>query len=363
MSSELKIISNLDFTLQKIVGRPGYSAARNGESKTAMFMGIQGMTLTKDNDVLVTDAFMNCLRLIDNELTHVQTLRFTFDYPRGITTTRDGVVFVTSNDEFRRISPDLEKLHRLPNVRSQQKRSYNEGLVVTPNGNILFSDTAAHKIYEIENDDPHKITYHTQPLELLDEDKAKKEEEKKASLSQDDEEYDYYDDFEDYFEGLPFFKPRGLAALPDGRVLVADSERNIIRCISSDLKTVRTVAGNGEKGHKDGKSANAMFNFPRNLVVLPDGQVLVAEENGVRVLSKNLEDVSTLSVTGMPSPRAKLETDKPFFPTAMLVMHDGRVLVADQSCIYVLQPKYLLHNLPFFGSDQIELYPFHRLRF
>ena len=45
--------------------------------------------------------------------------------------------------------------------------------------------------------------------------------------------------------------------LPDGRVLLSDHHR--IRVLSADLQQVRTVAGDGEEGHRDGAAAQAQF--------------------------------------------------------------------------------------------------------
>jgi hypothetical protein len=40
---------------------------------------------------------------------------------------------------------------------------------------------------------------------------------------------------------------------------------------------VSTVAGYGEEGHRDGAAAQAQFNDPPGLSVLPDGRVLVVD--------------------------------------------------------------------------------------
>ena len=58
--------------------------------------------------------------------------------------------------------------------------------------------------------------------------------------------------------------------LPDGGVLVVDRNNNRIRMLSADLQQVITVAGDGEDGHRDGASAQARFNYPTGLTLLPD---------------------------------------------------------------------------------------------
>ena len=83
--------------------------------------------------------------------------------------------------------------------------------------------------------------------------------------------------------------------LADGRVLVADSGNTRIRMLSADLQDVSTVAGDGTWRHQDGAAMQAAFARPRNLAVLPDGRVLVSTGfSGVRILSADLEQVHTV---------------------------------------------------------------------
>ena len=80
-----------------------------------------------------------------------------------------------------------------------------------------------------------------------------------------------------------FFEPYGIAFGPDGALYVADSANHAIRKIHGGI--VSTVAGhpgamNGEYpsgGMKDGDNANARFNFPADITVLPDGSIYAAD--------------------------------------------------------------------------------------
>ena len=98
--------------------------------------------------------------------------------------------------------------------------------------------------------------------------------------------------------------------------------------LSADLQQVSTVAGDGEDGHRDGAAAQARFHYPDGLALLPDGRVLVADAgNGcIRMLSADLQDVSTLTVDGVDDAT-----------TAFVLLPDGRVLVAGDSRIRVLE--------------------------
>jgi hypothetical protein len=136
--------------------------------------------------------------------------------------------------------------------------------------------------------------------------------------------------------------PSGLALLPDGRVLVADMDNRGIRVLSADLLQVSTVAGDGEPGHRDGAAAQAQFIGPVSLALLPDGRVLVTvvtdyDNAGIRVLSADLQQVSTLTNAG--------ELDD---LNSLQLLPYGRLLVGGVSRIRVLEsfPAALLGAKP-----------------
>ena len=124
--------------------------------------------------------------------------------------------------------------------------------------------------------------------------------------------------------------PCALALLPDERVLVADGDK--IRVISADLQHVSTVAGTVEGGYQDGPSAQARFEGPSGLAVLPDGRVLVADYNNerVRVLSADLREVSTVAGGGPGHTDGAAAVARFSSPVGFALLPDGRVLVVDQ---------------------------------
>jgi hypothetical protein len=74
-----------------------------------------------------------------------------------------------------------------------------------------------------------------------------------------------------------FHNVRAMLNLPDGRVLVMDSDNIRIRVLSADLQEASTVVGDGDVGHRGGAAAQARFNFPTCLTLLPGGRVLVVD--------------------------------------------------------------------------------------
>jgi hypothetical protein len=128
-----------------------------------------------------------------------------------------------------------------------------------------------------------------------------------------------------------FISPSGLASLPDGRVLVVDSGNNRIRMLSADLLQVSTVAGDGDAGHRDGAAAQAQFNYAHGIALLPDGRVLVADSgnNRIRMLSADLQQVSTVVGDGGERHRDGIAVQAQIdYPTDLALLPDGRMLVA-----------------------------------
>jgi hypothetical protein len=97
-----------------------------------------------------------------------------------------------------------------------------------------------------------------------------------------------------------FNYPRGVVELADGSVLVADNRNCQLRRVLLD-GTVSTVTG-GVCTVVDGPAASARFTSPSALLRLGDGRVLVGDGPRIRVLSADLGTVSTLiDLTGQAS--------------------------------------------------------------
>ncbi len=103
--------------------------------------------------------------------------------------------------------------------------------------------------------------------------------------------------------GAQFSGPTGLASLPSGQVLVADTNNHRIRLIDTDSqRTVRTIAGNGVAGFGNGSGAQAMFRKPNALAIAPDGAILVAdsENHVIRRIENNPPNWTVTVYAGTP---------------------------------------------------------------
>ena len=103
-----------------------------------------------------------------------------------------------------------------------------------------------------------------------------------------------------------FQHPDGLAVSEDGSTLyVADSSNNRIRSIdikSGGTNEVKTIAGNGRPGHKDGPGASAQFNAPINLAVIGDTLYVIDFSNNrirsIDLTSSGTNEVKTIAGNG-----------------------------------------------------------------
>lgn len=74
----------------------------------------------------------------------------------------------------------------------------------------------------------------------------------------------------------------GLAVLPDGSLVLADTGNQRIRLVAAD-GVVSTVAGKGGQGMEVGPGSTAQFSQPVGVVTLQDGTILVSDYNLNRI--------------------------------------------------------------------------------
>jgi len=102
-----------------------------------------------------------------------------------------------------------------------------------------------------------------------------------------------------FYDGLlldaRFFQPSGLYLTADGVLYVADAANHAIRRVANGIVT--TVSGRPgepirfsdyfEGGHVDGPNNEAMFDFPRDVALLPNGYIVVADSlnHSVRLIT------------------------------------------------------------------------------
>lgn len=90
------------------------------------------------------------------------------------------------------------------------------------------------------------------------------------------------------------YEPAGLVVMGDGSLLVADPGHHWVCAVSPD-GDIRVVAG-GVSGYRDGPAEQAMFRFPADVAVGPDGTCYVADSGDDRIRAISPEGtVSTVA--------------------------------------------------------------------
>jgi sugar lactone lactonase YvrE len=253
--------------------------------------------------------------------------------PRGLAFDKDGNLMVadTGNSRIRR----LEKVKVMENDKEVEKIVLNtfagsgvagftgdggaakdaqlnnpRGIVVDPSGNVFIADTNNQRVRQIDG---------TLKISTVAGDGMK--------------------GFKDeVFDKAQFNSPTALGFDKDGNLLIVDTGNNRIRRVvqSEMTKKVETVAGTGLPAFAgdNGPPAQAALNIPLHIVTDPSGAILIADagNNRIRKIDPSGMMITTVVGTGVrgvsgdggPAPAARLNS-----PTALALMSDGQLLVAD----------------------------------
>lgn len=127
-----------------------------------------------------------------------------------------------------------------------------------------------------------------------------------------------------------FNYPKGLTADTDGNIFVADKNNHTIRKITPDGQ-VSTLAGTpGVKGFRDGLSSHALFAYPRDVAITPDGTLIVTDKANyaIRIVFKDGR-VTTLA-GGVKGYNDGVASDAQFlYPYGVCVDSGGTIYVTD----------------------------------
>ncbi|MEU9762104.1 NHL domain-containing thioredoxin family protein [Streptomyces sp. NPDC047985] len=88
--------------------------------------------------------------------------------------------------------------------------------------------------------------------------------------------------------------------LPDGGFLVSDTTRHRLVEMEHDGEAVRRHVGTGDRGFVDGGPGKARFSEPQGLAALPDGRIAVADtvNHAIRAFDPATGETTTLAGTG-----------------------------------------------------------------
>ena len=126
------------------------------------------------------------------------------------------------------------------------------------------------------------------------------------------------------------YSPFNVAVMPNGSLVVSEYSHRI-RLVAPD-GTVSTLAGNGTNGFLDGPAATAQFSWPRAAIVLKssnhNGYVLVADQGNqkIRLIGPD-GTVSTLVGSSYDGQRTTAQFNQ---PTDVKELPNGNIIVVDQ---------------------------------
>jgi DNA-binding beta-propeller fold protein YncE len=127
-------------------------------------------------------------------------------------------------------------------------------------------------------------------------------------------------------------RPRGLAVLPDGRIAMADHQHHTISILDPSTGAATLLAGVRDvKGYANGVGTGALFAQPYDIVVHPDGSLIVSDMENHRVrhvfLDGTVEDFAGSGENGaLNGPVAVATFDA---PQALAILPTGVVFVTD----------------------------------
>ena len=94
-------------------------------------------------------------------------------------------------------------------------------------------------------------------------------------------------------------QPSGLDEMPDGRIVIADSESSAVRLLDPQTMQVSTLVGKGlfDFGHVDGPLDRARLQHPLGVTALPDGRIAIADTytGAIRLLDEETGEVVTVA--------------------------------------------------------------------
>jgi sugar lactone lactonase YvrE len=180
-----------------------------------------------------------------------------FSEPFGLAVGPDGTLFIADAGDhhaIRVLSPDGTLFTLAGGTRgfadgrgADARFDTPSGVALTASGSLLVADTANNAIREVSPDGHVRTIAGGGPPGFADGPAAT----------------------------ARFNGPIGVTVDPDGRIVVADSYNDRIRIITPDGQ-VTTLAG-GARGFADGPGAGARFDTPAGIAVMPDGTLLVAD--------------------------------------------------------------------------------------
>lgn len=133
----------------------------------------------------------------------------------------------------------------------------------------------------------------------------------------------------------PLVDPRAVAVDEQENVYILERGGNALRVVTPDGK-IKTVAGTGKKGKRDGTALQAQLNGSKHLCIDKRGNVIIADERNatIRLYNPHQKTLTTILGGAVTQPKAKL------FQPHGVTLHDGWLYVVDSGHHRILRMKW-----------------------
>ena len=154
--------------------------------------------------------------------------------------------------------------------------------------------------------------------------------------------------------GASFNNPNGICVLPNSNIVVGDSGNHLIRVITP-AGVVTTLAGSLSPAFADGTGAAASFSYPKGVAALSNGNIVVADYDNHRIrLVTPAGVVTTLAGSGSPAFADGTGAGASFYyPSGVAVLPNGNIVVGDygNSRIRLITPAGVVTTLAGDGTS------------
>jgi sugar lactone lactonase YvrE len=313
----------IDVSVTTLAGS-GTKGSANGQGTAAQFFHPKGIAVDNNGNILVADSYNHKIRKITSG-GYVTTLAGSgtkgfadgqgtvakFREPSGIAVDNNGNIWVadSENHRIRKITSGgyVTTLagSGAPGPTDGQgaaaKFNLPKGIAVDNNGNIWVADSSSQKIRKITSGGKVTTLAGSGSRSFADGQGA----------------------------AAKFNLPEGIAVDNNGNILVADTENNKIRKITSG-GYVTTLAGSGSRSFANGNGAAAKFSWPSGIAVDNNGNILVADSYNHKIRKITLQgEVTTLAGSSIGFADGKGTAARFKFPFRIVVDNNGNILVAD----------------------------------
>jgi sugar lactone lactonase YvrE len=264
-----------DCIVSTLAGSPGIGGSQDGTGTAALFDGPTGLTIDASGNLYVTDTHNNLIRKV----------------------TAAGIVTTVAGNKSTSGSVD--------GTGTAASFDFPQGIAADASGNLYVADTYGDTIRRITPDGVVTTLAGAAGITgAIDGTGA----------------------------AARFNEPTGIAVMPNGAVLVADSHNYTLRLIRLDGATTTFAGTAGVPGSADGSGAQAQFGYPTGMVVTANGTAYVVDSgnNTLRAVSP-AGAVSTLAGTSGKKGNVDGTGAAASFnyPTGVAVAGNGQIYLAD----------------------------------